>query len=124
VNETKQAELAARYPQIFQSLGGDPRQTLMAFGIETGDGWYDLIDVLCSRIMQAGPPAGFKADQVKEKFGGLRFYASPATDEILDLIEAAEEESYLVCEQCGSRAGVTSEGSWLATRCASCRSST
>ena len=42
------------------------------------------------------------AVQVKEKFGTLRFYTGPATDEHRIIIDTYESLSSRVCEQCGS----------------------
>lgn len=40
--------------------------------------------------------------QVKEKFGGLRFYTTGTTEEQGNYIHFAEGLSYKVCEECGS----------------------
>ena len=42
------------------------------------------------------------AVQVKEKFGGLRFYVDRATEEHYNYINFAENMSYRTCEVCGS----------------------
>jgi hypothetical protein len=42
------------------------------------------------------------AAQVKEKFGGLRFYVDHATDEHYNYINFAESMSYRTCETCGA----------------------
>jgi hypothetical protein len=42
------------------------------------------------------------ASQVKEKFGGLRFYVNAATEEHYNYITFAESMSYKTCEVCGS----------------------
>jgi len=42
------------------------------------------------------------ASQVKEKFGGLRFYVQAATDEHYNYITFAESMSYKTCETCGA----------------------
>ena len=42
------------------------------------------------------------AIQVKEKFGGLRFYVDRATDEHYNYIHFAESMSYRTCEECGA----------------------
>lgn len=55
--------------------------------------------------------------QVKEKFGGLRFYVSTATDEQYGMIRLAEALSYNTCEICGSRGRLGGNG-WFSTRCA------
>ena len=39
--------------------------------------------------------------QVKEKFGGLRFYANYNNEATSSLIEAAAIESFYTCEVCG-----------------------
>jgi hypothetical protein len=42
------------------------------------------------------------AVQVKEKFGGLRFYVDRASDKHYDYITFAESMSYRTCEECGA----------------------
>jgi len=42
------------------------------------------------------------AAQVKEKFGGLRFYIDGGTDEHYNYIRFAESMSYKTCEVCGA----------------------
>lgn len=122
----KQKSLSQKYPQIFADLGGDPRETCMAWGLEVGDGWHDIIDRLCADIMAIDPGPEFKATQVKEKFGGLRFYTtSVPTDKsrvVSNRISEAEAESYKTCEDCGTKDGVSTEGpGWIGTLCGSCR---
>jgi len=41
------------------------------------------------------------ADQVKEKFGTLRFYTNMTNDEIDEIIVKAEQKSATICEACG-----------------------
>jgi hypothetical protein len=54
--------------------------------------------------------------QVKEKYGGLRFYVFGATDEQYALIRFAESMSYGTCEVCGN-VGKPNRGGWVRTRC-------
>lgn len=61
----------------------------------------------------------FFAIQVKEKFGGLRFYLSGTTKEMLDATQEAQRCSYEICEKCGA-AGCLREGNWLRVLCDSC----
>ena len=56
------------------------------------------------------------ADQVKEKFGTLRFYVSGATDRHYNYIEFAELMSSKVCEECGAP-GETYPIGWHQTLC-------
>lgn len=87
MNKELQNQLAKKYPNIFRDIGGDPMQTCMAWGLECGDGWYSIIDSLCSVIKNTVenvkrrwsdevPDLLFdvRAAQVKEKYGSLRFY--------------------------------------------------
>jgi hypothetical protein len=70
-------QLVEKYPDFFREYGGDPRQTCLAFGIECGDGWYNLIDALCrdlTKLTKNGKKADIIVLQVKQKFAGLRFY--------------------------------------------------
>jgi len=62
-----------------------------------------------------------EATQVKEKFGGLRFYISGGDDYIYGMIDFAEHLSYKICEKCGSTENVEqTKGGWIATLCSKC----
>jgi hypothetical protein len=54
-----EAKLKEKYPTFFRDLYGDPTKTCMSWGIEAGDGWYDLIVKLCDDIVAAKPPENF-----------------------------------------------------------------
>jgi hypothetical protein len=54
--------------------------------------------------------------QVKEKFGGLRFYVNGASDEVHNYIDFAESMSFRVCEMCGAPGEPRSDG-WTKTLC-------
>ncbi len=110
-----------RWPQWFQGLTQSPMQSCLAFGFECEDGWFDLLWKLCEDIDKTNPPEGFEVCQVKEKFGGLRFYTMCATEEIYNRISKAQDDSYNTCEICGSTEDVTSEGAWITTFCKKCR---
>lgn len=56
------------------------------------------------------------ASQVKEKFGGLRFYVNSATDNQYALISFAESMSYRTCETCGAPGKTYTDG-WHTTLC-------
>ena len=96
----------------------------MCWGFEHGDGWYSIIYNLSEKITKLDPTV--EAVQVKEKFGGLRFYIGPVkiehSKEVYDAIDQAEDESFKTCEVCGSKENVTTEGSnWIKTLCEKCR---
>jgi hypothetical protein len=119
-------ELVRKYPALFTDYGATPDRSLMAFGFECGDGWFDLLDVLCAQLTALDPATDDNGDawpiramQVKEKYGTLRFYIGPAPDEALTLIGFAEAMSARICETCGDR-GRTRGTGWLKTLCDPC----
>jgi hypothetical protein len=119
-NELQQ-RLVDRWPTWF-SIGGDPRYTSMHFGFQHGDGWFDLLWRLCERLEPVVVAAeketgrGFEVLQVKEKFGGLRFYGNYQNDVISTLIEVSQFESLHICEVCG-QPGQPRLGNWIQTLC-------
>ena len=100
--------LIDKYPKLLDSLD---------FGVECGDGWFDLIDTLCEDIIRVDPTA--VATQVKEKFGTLRFYISSDEDEVFDLIDKAEDASETICEECGAPGKIIGVY-WFKTLCKKC----
>ena len=56
------------------------------------------------------------AAQVKEKFGGLRFYVNGANEEHYNYISFAENMSYRTCEKCGNPGKLYTNG-WHTTLC-------
>jgi len=55
-------------------------------------------------------------DQVKEKFGTLRFYYSGGDEYISGLVSMAESMSGVTCEECGNP-GKQVGGGWITTLC-------
>lgn len=64
------------------------------------------------------PDTGFAVQQVKEKFGTLRFYCN-WNDQIRKYINLAERLSAVTCEQCGKYGRLTGK-SWVKTECEAC----
>ena len=56
------------------------------------------------------------ASQVKEKFGGLRFYYSGGDDVIDGMVQLAEALSYVTCEDCGGL-GTRNNTGYIRTTC-------
>lgn len=55
-------------------------------------------------------------DQVKEKFGTLRFYYTGGDDTIRGMVRMAEAMSAVTCEECGVP-GEQRHGGWIRTLC-------
>ena len=105
-------ELMAKYPKIM----GKCYPTV-------GDGWLPLLDKLCHFLQfntdnnnRDGRYPQVVAVQIKEKFGGLRFYVESATSEQYAAIEFAEYLIGSMCEVCGEP-GKRINGGWIQTLC-------
>jgi len=149
--------LCAKYPLIFRDRHENMQVTCMCWGLDCGDGWYNIIDVLCGmltsnyreaeyhyksikdKLSMGRWPGATKlvtqedidiarskmeeeamkvpvATQVKEKFGGLRFYVDGSTDKHDNYISFAESMSYQTCEKCGAPGKIYTDG-WHRTLC-------
>ena len=101
----------------------DPQnpQSCMIYGFDCGDGWFDLVKELCVAIEKLNLGKEFEVGQVKEKFGGLRFYVQGVPEnksKIVDsLIMEAERKSFSTCENCGASGETVSKEDWLKTLC-------
>jgi ribosomal protein S27E len=114
------AALCSKYPKIFRLRSTDKNSSFTNFGFECHDGWYSLIDVLCTQIQSHVDDKGIaqiEARQVKEKFGGLRFYHTSGDDVVFSLVSFAESMSEVTCEICGRQAIPCVANGWVATRC-------
>jgi len=80
-----------------------------------GVGWYPLIKDLITDLIELGWDK--QTCQVKEKFGGLRFYINDGSDKIYERITLAESQSYKICEVCGEKGGLRKNNGWYTTLC-------
>jgi hypothetical protein len=97
-----------------------PKHPFELFGIEHGYGWYGLILPIISEIghyNEKNPGHEISIEQIKEKFGTLRFYTSGSPDYIEGMISMAENESKHICELCGARGELTEKNGWYMTLC-------
>lgn len=78
-------------------------------------GWYPIIKKLIIDLIEFGWDK--QTCQVKEKFGGLRFYINRGSDEIFDRISEAEKESYTICEITGKPGQLRTDIGWVRTLC-------
>ncbi len=114
----KEDQLCKDFPILYKDRFEDPKNSLMIFGVECEDGWYDLIYKLSSDLTALNE--NIVATQVKQKYGTLRFYITSGSDAAYDLIDKAEQLSATVCEKCGSPCGQLIPGGWIYTLCKEC----
>jgi hypothetical protein len=109
--------------EYLESIGGlvngyhidkrPPIKTANFFSVD--EGWYPLIKDLIDDLIKLG--WNKQVCQVKEKFGGLRFYINEGSDEIYDRLIKAERESYHICEKCGEKGELRNDNGWYLTLC-------
>ena len=90
------------------------------------EGWAKLCEDLCAELKVLFDRVGYKnysLCQVKEKFGGLRWYDNGVPTEIYkeynDIIRKYEDLSYKTCCVCGAPATKRSMG-WISPFCDKC----
>ena len=104
----REQKLKSKYPDLYPD----------DFYFECEDGWYSIIHALSWCL--SGDTHGHVHD-VTEKFGGLRFYATPKTPAGFAMIELTERLSVTLCESCGRPGRLASRGGcWVKTQCESC----
>jgi len=84
------------------------------------DGWLQIIHDCIAELIAAG--WNRETTQIKEKFGGLRFYINSGSDEIHEIISKYEDLSYETCEVCGEVGELRkdcgwNDGLWYKTMC-------
>ncbi len=108
-------KMEERFPKMFEGKYG---------GFAVGAGWYPILEILCSNIQhhldwkekQGNPIQQVTVSQIKEKFGGLRFYYDGGDDEISGMVRMAEAWADASCEECGAP-GKSRNGGWIRTLC-------
>ena len=119
MNAELDKKLVEEFPSIFKNRNGKITETCMAWGFDCGDGWYPLIRALCICIKHTKQDV--VADQVKEKYAGLRFYYSGGDRYIAGLVNMASTMSEYTCDECGNTSTAKIRGgSWLVCRCDNC----
>ncbi len=106
-------KLHTKYPAIFHP---EPDYYI---GLDCGEGWFEIIDELCSEIMQSCGDNIPIATQVKEKFGRLCFYYTVNSKDkaITEVISKAEQKSETICEVCGAKGTLRDKKTWVKTLC-------
>ena len=123
--------LCERYPKMMINRNKSMMETTMCWGFECGDGWYSILNLLMSNIQhytdwnnknfekgytQYKQVPQVTLDQVKEKFGTLRFYYTGGDEHISGMVRMAESMSGVICEECGNP-GERRGGGWIYTAC-------
>ena len=100
--------------QITWAFSGRPA-TLEDVTNQVGFGWNTLVKELIAELFDLGWDGNLY--QIKEKFGGLRFYIGAGSDAIHDTIQAAEDRSYRTCEVTGEPGELRDDLGWMRVLC-------
>lgn len=95
--------------------------------LSVATGWHDLVVDTDARLSDLD--ADYVVHQIKEKYGALRYYCAPSSEdpgpELLEafdaIVDEAERTSEVTCEQCGE-AGTRHQNQreWIKALCARC----
>jgi hypothetical protein len=125
----KTEDIINKYPKIFEDYQGNPNG-INWHGVP--DGWLPIIDKLCGCMQSyidyhtkhtkdgVVKPTQVKCTQMKEKFGGLRFYADNHDEIIEGMIEMAEYMCDNTCQDCGSEEDLGITSNWISVLCRNC----
>jgi len=122
-------ELIQKYPKIFAPYEGNPGNVNW-YGVPSG--WLPIIDKLCGAIQDyidntsiiidgvKSSPEQITCIQMKEKYGGLRFYYVGGDDFISGMVRMAEFLCHNTCEDCGSNQDLGVTSGWITVLCRDC----
>jgi hypothetical protein len=127
MNPELDAALVRDFPNLYRDRHGSSRYTGMCWGFPE-DGWEPLLRRLSEKLEPIASKTDLRAVQVKEKFGGLRFYVNSDGDgltaieskTLYEAIDAAIEESAHTCELCGASGTNRKIKGWWKTLCPTC----
>jgi hypothetical protein len=110
--EEFQSRMHERFPKMFEGKYG---------GFACGPGWWPMLETLCATIQShidqsKGACPQVTIEQIKEKFGTLRFYYQGGDEFVSGAVWFAESMSGTICEECGSP-GKPTQGGWIQTLC-------
>jgi len=110
------------FEQFLEGIGGlengwkaDSAPIIQRGFFSVDNGWLGIIERLITDLIELG--WNKQVAQVKEKFGGLRFYINESSDDIWKRIQLAEQASYITCEKCGDLADLRTDIGWYLTLC-------
>ena len=113
--DTFAKSMEEKYPKMFAQPYG---------GFAVGEGWWPILQALCSNIQhylnwknrESEVVPQVVVTQIKEKFGGLRFYYDGGDDRIQGMVSMAESWADKSCEECGAP-GTSGGKGWIKTLC-------
>ena len=93
-----QEQIFEKYPEIFKEKDLPMTQTCMCWGLETPYCWWPVIERLCNAMQNYAwvnsdtPKMQVVAEQVKEKWGTMRFYFRIETEKPFEELTEKEKD--------------------------------
>jgi len=115
MNKEHTEKLLKDFPKLYRQYYLPMTETCLCWGFDCRDGWFDLIYKLSKELIKVSYIC--EASQVKEKFGGLRFYVDNCNIKGNNLIRKYEDKSYHICEECGEKGVLRQDLPWIRTLC-------
>jgi hypothetical protein len=108
-------KMETAYPKMFADRYG---------GFAVGAGWWPILEALCANIQshidwrnrESETVPQVVVEQIKEKFGGLRFYYQGGDEQVHGMVRMAEAWAANCCEECCAP-GIRRNGGWIRTLC-------
>jgi len=112
----------AEFENFLLSIGGlkngymiEDKPILSRGYFSVSNGWLGIVQSLIEVLIKLG--WNKEIIQVKEKFGGLRFYVNNLPDNAIFFITDSEKKSYNTCEVCGEPGEQHKIKGWINTLC-------
>jgi len=107
MNQDNTQKLYTDFDHLFRDRHKSKQESSMCWGFQCGDGWFPLVYEIAQMItdyVKLYPEADCATFQVKEKFGGLRFYINGGDETLRRAIMNMCQKSLAICELCSAPA--------------------
>jgi hypothetical protein len=122
-------DLIEKYPKIFENM----KEFYFRISSELPKGWVKDVDILCAAIQDRIDSVTFYdkegehtvpqliCTQIKEKYGGLRFYYTGGDAVCEGMIDLTTFILWNKCERCGSDKNIGTTEGWISRICENCK---
>jgi hypothetical protein len=93
MNEELDKKLVETYPELYKNRDGDIRETLMGFGFEVGNGWYQIIDTLSCALTMSHRSAKDSLEYWKSNLDKEMWKGRVGTQEDIDKAQKKFDET-------------------------------
>ncbi len=121
-------ELFEKYPKIFELM----KDSYYSISSGVPNAWLQTLDWMCGAIQQhidnrnehnkhLEPINQLICEQIKDKYGGLRFYYYGGDEVCKGIVDMAEYILWETCENCGTHDNIITTKGWISRICEGCK---